>query len=218
MQYDKLEELDWLAFRYIAGELSASEADAFETRMADDQQAREAVARAVGLAFTLAAAGPRTPEPCPADARTAEAGRHGRMARLAAWLTVAAAACLAGVWAYQSFQGSASQPGSRRQVAGEEEAAVLENPRQQLALLWSRTREELAVLYDDDRVFDSADLMESFEAAAWSSIEDPFEPDLATPDDLLAANDPPTWMLAAVRARLGEAETESHGPSLSQEN
>lgn len=48
------DELDWLAFRYIAGELSEPEAAEFEERLALDQDAREAVARSVELTSTLA--------------------------------------------------------------------------------------------------------------------------------------------------------------------
>ena len=40
-------ELSWLAFRYIAGEMTASECRDFEIRLQDDQLARESVADAV---------------------------------------------------------------------------------------------------------------------------------------------------------------------------
>jgi len=49
-------ELDWLAFCYAAGELDASEAEAFEARLAEEQPLREALARAVELTQTIAAA------------------------------------------------------------------------------------------------------------------------------------------------------------------
>src|SRR5687768_11526353 len=49
-------ELDWLAFCYAAGELDAAEAEAFEARLAEDQSAREALARAVELTQTIGAA------------------------------------------------------------------------------------------------------------------------------------------------------------------
>jgi anti-sigma-K factor RskA len=42
-------ELDWLAFAYVAGELTADEAADFELRLADDQRAREAVAAAIEI-------------------------------------------------------------------------------------------------------------------------------------------------------------------------
>lgn len=49
-------DLDWLAFRYIANELPVAEREAFELRLADDQAACEALARAVELADTIQAA------------------------------------------------------------------------------------------------------------------------------------------------------------------
>ena len=45
------DNLDWLAFRYIADELSATERTAFEALLENDQLAREAVAHAVQLAL-----------------------------------------------------------------------------------------------------------------------------------------------------------------------
>lgn len=42
-------ELDWLAFQYVAGELSADEAEQFESRLLCDFAAAEAVSRAVAL-------------------------------------------------------------------------------------------------------------------------------------------------------------------------
>src|SRR6476660_6136234 len=49
-------ELDWLAFCYAAGELDGAEAESFEARLAEEQPAREALARAVELTQTVAAA------------------------------------------------------------------------------------------------------------------------------------------------------------------
>jgi hypothetical protein len=49
-------ELDWAAFCYAAGELSDAQADSFELRLAGDQAAREALARAVELVQIVAAA------------------------------------------------------------------------------------------------------------------------------------------------------------------
>src|SRR5262245_14251679 len=49
-------ELDWSAFRYLAGELTAAEAEAFEARLAAEQPAREALASAVELTQVVVAA------------------------------------------------------------------------------------------------------------------------------------------------------------------
>ena len=52
---NKQDELTWQAFQYVAGELSVTDADLFEERLADDQAAREAVAQAVALFHTVCA-------------------------------------------------------------------------------------------------------------------------------------------------------------------
>ena len=56
--FEKQTERDreWLAFRYIAGELSGEETAAFETELEVSQVAREAVARAVELSQAVAIA------------------------------------------------------------------------------------------------------------------------------------------------------------------
>lgn len=53
MQNPTETDLDWLAFRYISGEMAANEADQFELLLADDQNARDAVVRAVELSQTI---------------------------------------------------------------------------------------------------------------------------------------------------------------------
>jgi len=56
MTTDNHNDLDWLAFSYAAGELDSLQANEFELRLADDQAAREALARAVGLCQAVTAA------------------------------------------------------------------------------------------------------------------------------------------------------------------
>lgn len=92
-------DLDWLAFRYVAGEMSADEAAAFEMKLADDQDAREAVSRAVELTERLAQAAPATadvalpvadrPSPQPTWRRPLV-----RAAAPLAWMAAGAAAAL----------------------------------------------------------------------------------------------------------------------------
>jgi len=50
------DELHWLAFRYISGELTETEAQAFESRLESDELAQTAVARAVRLTYAVASA------------------------------------------------------------------------------------------------------------------------------------------------------------------
>lgn len=47
---------DWQAFLYLAGEMSAEESAAFELRLAQDQSAREALARSVQFTGAVASA------------------------------------------------------------------------------------------------------------------------------------------------------------------
>ena len=72
---DQNEELAWLAFQYVAGDLSSSTAEQFELRLATDQAAREAVAEAVGLFHTV----------CAAEALQPAVAVGGRGSRRAAW-------------------------------------------------------------------------------------------------------------------------------------
>jgi hypothetical protein len=98
---EEAEGLDLLCFRYVAGELSPDEARDLEARLADDQAAREAVNRAVGLAQCLVEAGSlRTPEPAaapqPAVLPLAPVRRNPlvRVARALSWMAAGAAATL----------------------------------------------------------------------------------------------------------------------------
>ena len=58
IQFEKQSEADreWLAFRYIAGELTGDEAAAFEAEFETSQLAREAVAQAIDLSQAIAMA------------------------------------------------------------------------------------------------------------------------------------------------------------------
>ena len=58
MSSEHQDELNWMAFSYIAGELPAEAASAFERRLADDQPARDAVCEAIALAERLLVAAP----------------------------------------------------------------------------------------------------------------------------------------------------------------
>ena len=87
---DRDSDLDWLAFRYVAGELTADEAGRFEARLDHDQAAREAVAGAVGLADALAAARPSAVGPARVGGRLRLGPRSRRSAAV-----LALAACLA---------------------------------------------------------------------------------------------------------------------------
>jgi hypothetical protein len=94
-----------LAFRYVAGEMTPEEARAFEARMADDQEAREALTQAVALAQRLVEASPAAPERVAwsgAAVGSAVRGRHAApraaavraAAKPVGWMAAGAAAAL----------------------------------------------------------------------------------------------------------------------------
>jgi len=81
--------LDWLAFRYVSGELTGDETESFELRLADDQAARDAVASAVELSQAIVAAESlASPVISPAAALRKSWSTH------IAWFACGAAACL----------------------------------------------------------------------------------------------------------------------------
>jgi anti-sigma-K factor RskA len=94
------DDLDWLAFRYVAGEMNPAEAAAFEGRLADEQSVREAVCRAVALSDRLAAAMPVQMEASqasvPSLASNQSSWRRSAL-RAAGWMSLGAAAALIGI-------------------------------------------------------------------------------------------------------------------------
>lgn len=110
MQESLSEDVDLLAFRYIAGEMTAADAELFEQRLADDQAAREAVARAVDMAQAVASV-PADTIPLPAfrhSELTTHQPRASRRLRPARWIAAAAAVVLA-VLGLQFFKGPSDQ-------------------------------------------------------------------------------------------------------------
>jgi hypothetical protein len=146
MQPDEPQDLDWLAFRYVAGELDPAEAAAFELRLADDQLARDAVCRAVALAGRMATAAPQEAEssaeiataPSPAAASPAATARRYPLlsaVRAAGWMAAGAAATLLGVYLSQPFASSpgASSPSGRASPEAKQAVQPATD-----ALVWAR--------------------------------------------------------------------------------
>jgi hypothetical protein len=102
------QDLDWLAFRYVAGEMTDDESAAFELRLADDQLARDAVVEAVQLGECIVAIESQTPV-----VAVASAPAQGRWMEF--FLAAAACGLLIATVAYQS--GERSSPGISDQVA-----------------------------------------------------------------------------------------------------
>lgn len=125
MEHD---ELDWLAFRYVAGEMDAAQMRAFEMRLDEAQDAREAVARAVELANCIAVAErERTVEP----AVSTTARRRWRLSNLAA-ASIGLAGCL--LLALATLRLPRLDPSTSTSALSDAD---------QLAVIWSETRQPL---------------------------------------------------------------------------
>ncbi len=118
------EELDWLAFRYVAGELAADEMSDFESRLAHDQAACDAVSRAVELTSALFEATRLAP------VHPVRRRRLHPSLRLAACLSACA---LVLIVCYQYLPHSESDSSNASSAAAAE-----------LAVVWSETRSEVA--------------------------------------------------------------------------
>ncbi len=170
-------ELDWSAFCYAAGEMTADEAAAFEARLADDQAAREALARAVELTEVVASAESLAPA-------VVVRSQASVWTKRLTWMAIGSAASLlvalvwSGAWSWLASETVASAEQAR------------------LAAAWSQTRQELA---ESD-----SDLWYPRHFAA-SEAEEP-DAVLPTPvDDAdLLDSVTPTWMTAAVESYPNE--------------
>jgi hypothetical protein len=207
MKYDKSDELDWLAFCYIAGEMSRDETAAFEQRLADEQEAREAVARAVELTRAIAAA--KAARPTVPASVSAVPRRRYRAVRRWFWAAVATAASLAGVVLYQHAYRPADSP---REMAAESNGMILNAQSQRLARAWSQTREELAALELDPWGTGAPEEEDPLDEFDPSLVEDP------AAEEPLTENLPPSWMLAAVRTGAGGSDATTLDGRNFQEN
>lgn len=164
------EDVHWLAFQYIADELSDAGRTAFEDRLSDDQEAREAVAQAVELAAAV-----RLAEP--ADLVTRRESH--RKISWATWAVGVASASLAILAFLHAFP--VSQPDPR--------AEKTEIDAVQLAHAWSEVRE----IANGD-LFGDEVLSEAIVAAReLTDVES-----LAVPAPAELNADPPSWMVVAL--------------------
>ena len=182
MNAKQREDLDWLAFRYVAAELSPAESRQFEGRLEHDQQAREAVGRVVEVTCAVR------------SLDWDEAPRVTRVRRLRPWYRHRSVQAIAGlalglmvallVWGPRSGD-------LRRERDGSFATAP---PAAELAVVWSHARTELSTRQVE-------------EAAAWPWLAPADgEADLAgsTAEDV--ASDTPDWMVSAVVAMESEDE------------
>jgi hypothetical protein len=107
---DRLADLDWLADRFVLGELAADDEQAVVDRLADDDPLAAAVARSSRLLTALLAAGPPAATP-PAVARCSVVEKPPWPRRHAAWLATGLAAGLAfAAWFVASWPAFGPQP------------------------------------------------------------------------------------------------------------
>ncbi|MBS0204299.1 MAG: hypothetical protein JSS49_15455 [Planctomycetes bacterium] len=151
-----MDDLQWQAMQYVLGEMSDTERDLFEARLADDLAACEAVTSASRLVLTAQAALHETSRTSPP--RTAmPVAVHA--SRRAAWFAVAMTAA-AGILCVVALQFAVSVPASR--VAGQDSA--------ELVALWrSGMAVDAADVYDPDDAADAvSDAVPSWMLAAVS--------------------------------------------------
>ncbi len=194
-------DLQWLAFRYIAGEMTAEETAAFEQQMQTDLAACEAVAAQVELSETVLAATRLQPV---TTAGPVASGRNAWKWSYLAAVATAVAACLlafvAGGWLAENNTGDTpeiAQPAAADAVSPE------------LATQWSNARHDLKEAWLHPLPADPPAVDETLEAIAGIDEDsDDQNSDDAVADDYGA----PSWMLAAVAvqpAQPGEEELEN---------
>jgi len=156
--FDLSGDLSWLAFQYVAGELTGAELAAFEQRLEQDQAAREAVAEMVELTTAVqcvaaaSSATPRSESTLQSDDEVKTLALRSPVAARpwwtpAVWMSAGAAVCLLAITAAQTdwrwLSGRMQNPNG---VASDDGSDLL-TP-QQLALVWSQTRQATSELAD----------------------------------------------------------------------
>jgi hypothetical protein len=178
------DNLNWLAFRYVANELDPTESSEFELRLMTDQTAREAIAAAVGATTRMRLALGDAVVVTAASQRT----RWGRKSTRVA--IVAMGSCLTLLLAVALLRPSVSPTGIVSQSAVNEPT----DSRAELAFAWAEVRYQLA----------------EFQPAANAVMADAMDPvaialrDSESEQSLVA----PNWMLAALAKRDSGVESE----------
>lgn len=155
------EELDWLAFLYVAGELAPDEYNDFERRLEHDPLACDAVSRAVGLTRAVRIA----EEEKSATVTPARRSRLQRSLRLVACLSACVLVAVLCRWLL---------PDGERTPPDVSEAPAVGAA--ELATAWSETRLELAGQQSDPwallQVNDSGDSPVAAEGTAAVDVPD----------------------------------------------
>jgi anti-sigma-K factor RskA len=168
--HEQNEELSWLAFRYVAGDLTVAEVEEFEERLAIDQSAREAVAQSVELYHAIAAVEASVAAQPVMIARRFTSTWSQRIA----WLTTGAAAAAVLAVACWNVVGRVPSPQAKPGVSPD------------LATAWTAVRADLAQADEPVRP-----MIAELSDAELAAIAD---------DDLVLPMDSPSWMTAAVQS------------------
>lgn len=190
---------DWLAFRYVANEMSHDERQRFEERLSDDQAAREAVASAVELTQTIASI--ETVEH--AVELSARNVFQNRRWQRATWTAAAMAGCLAVVLGWQLVgQLLKGNPSQRSGISHRRAASGSDSDK--LAQAWLDTAGETFVFLPAE-----AAAGETGSLTRSADLEGLAPPEVST--SILDSKDleAPDWMMAAVSGMSVEmSETE----------
>lgn len=182
MKAKQREELDWLAFRYVAAELSPAESRDFECRLERDQEAREAVGRIVEVTCAVRSLDWDT-APSVARARRLRPWHQRRGVQMVAGLALGLMVALL-VWGPRS--------GDPRRAREDDFASV--PPAVELADVWLHARTELST-----RPVEVAAGW-TWSAPADEETETDEETDLAGSIADGVSADTPDWMVSAVVA------------------
>lgn len=195
-------ELEWAAFRYVSGELDEREAAEFESRLEDDQAAREAVAAAVELVQTVVAAEHLVELPV-----VATVAREAGMWRRVAWLGIAGAvaACCACLLLMLS---SAGRGGHLVEHAKKASTVPAASPAEPLAPLGASAPRGLAAAW-----LEALDHEIAIESVA--SSQDSAELETALTGEALLVNSDagvvaPDWMVSALTGMSDVARERSN--------
>ena len=181
--------LDWTAFCYLAGDLNAQDVAEFELRLAEDQPAREALARAVELSQIVAAAESR--EACIGTVDRAHRSRTTWSTRFS-WMAIGGLASLAAGLLVALQLGQFDR--LIRQVSATNQFA--------LATAWSEAGDELSQLTEvglaPRALPQGSDADEDLTSSWVSHIDDPMQ-------------ETPSWLTAAVSTQFVEAPEQTPG-------
>lgn len=213
------DDLDWLAFRYVAGELAGDEAARFEEWLATDQAPREAVARAVEIAQAVIVLEPES-------TRSSRNKRRETTARLRWGVCGAAAAvCLSiavGLVAIREGRGPSGREESTVAERGISGRLTVEPPKRapgrglpadDLLALWTQawsTHESSDYGSDENHDTDAAALESTLAMDPYSMEADPTVSNRTGPDFTETGVVVPDWMLAAV---VDDSRREGDGPA-----